>query len=137
MKKTIINLLFFIYNLTFCQLSYDANFRETILDVNNDKINDTVTFDNKQNNFTFKYDKGMILKKITFFENYPTSVFTYMHVVKNYLTFEMKYAPKYLNKNIFSFSYSKVKDDWILVSVLLVYLILKNKNAIIFLANIN
>jgi hypothetical protein len=38
-------------------------------------------------------------------------------VLKNYLTFEMRYAPKYLDKNILSFSYDKLKDDWLLTSI--------------------
>jgi hypothetical protein len=38
-------------------------------------------------------------------------------VVKNNLIFGMSYAPKYLDKNILSFSYDKLKDDWLLKSI--------------------
>ena len=122
MKNIKIIIIFSLLILSFqmfCQKKSDKNIYEIRLDINNDKVEDLVIHNKKQNHYEFKYNNGKLkYKKITFFENYDsTSVNMDLKVVKNFLVFEMRYAPKYLDKNILSFSYDELKDDWLLKSI--------------------
>ena len=118
LNSTIVFFTLFLSNLIFCQKNNDNN--EVIrIDVNNDKIEDVVIHSKKENYYQFKYNNGKLInKKITFFEKYDSiSVKIDIKIINNYLVFEMRYAPKYLNKNTFNFIYNKEKDDWLLKSI--------------------
>lgn len=116
-KNILLCVLLFLSNQIFCQKNSDNNFNEIHIDINNDKIEDIVTHYKKENYYQFKYNNGKE-KRITFFEKYDSmSVNMDFKVLENYLTFEMSYSPKYLDKNILNFTYDKLKDDWLLISI--------------------
>ncbi len=117
-KYYIIYFLLFLANQIFCQKKEDSNYEEIYLDINNDKIKDLVRHNKNLNLYEFSYNNKKNIKRISFFDNYDSiSVNMGLKVIKNYLVFEMRYAPKYLDKNILSFSYNKTKNDWILKSI--------------------
>ena len=93
MKNIKIIIIFSLLILSFqmfCQKKSDKNIYEIRLDINNDKVEDLVIHNKKQNHYEFKYNNGKLkYKKITFFENYDsTSVNMDLKVVKNFLVFE-------------------------------------------------
>lgn len=116
-KNILLWVLLFFSNQMFCQKGSNNNFNEIHADINNDKIEDIIIHSKKENHYEFRYNNGKE-KKITFFEKYDsTMVDMDFEVLKTYLTFEMNYAPKYLDKNILNFTYDQLKDDWILISI--------------------
>lgn len=116
-KNILLWVLLFLSNQIFCQKHSNNNFNEIHVDINNDKIEDIVIHSKKENHYEFRYNNGKE-KKITFFEKYDSiSVDMEFKVLKTYLTFEMNYAPKYLDKNILNFAYDQLRDDWILISI--------------------
>lgn len=117
-KYPIIYILLLLGNQFFCQKKVISNYEEILIDINNDKIEDLVRHNKNLNIYEFSYNDKKKVKKINFFNNYDSiSVNMELKVIKNNLVFEMRYAPKYLDKNILSFSYDNLKDDWLLVSI--------------------
>jgi hypothetical protein len=115
-QKSIIFLLGFIFlisNKSFCQELNEIY----VLDVNGDAIEDTIIHHTDSNTFNFKYKKKSIEinKKIYFFKNYGNNIAAINVTEKEKrIVFELTFPPKYLNKEILSFEYNKLKDNWIL-----------------------
>ena len=91
-----------------------------IADIDNDNRSDTIIHYPDSNIFVFKY--GSLLKKktrtIVFFKNYPDfSVHMDISVEKKMLRFDLRFAPRFLNKDSLWFKYDNQKDDWYLVKL--------------------
>jgi hypothetical protein len=94
----------------------------TIADINNDTINDTIIHNKDSNIFIFKYKKNekSLIKEISFFKNYGNGITEMDFSVKNnILIFKMSYTPKFLDNDTLRFEYDKSKDDWVLKSILI------------------
>jgi hypothetical protein len=121
-----INLAIFFFSLLTNQLiSQTVTDSTTIkihVDINNDKINDTVIHNKDSNIFIFKFKKNgkSLIREVSFFKNYGNGITKMDFSVKNnILIFKMSYAPRFLDNDTLRFEYDKLKDNWILKSVLI------------------
>jgi hypothetical protein len=119
--KTIVFLFLLITKLT-AQTVDNSQKINIIADINNDKINDTIIHNKDSNIFIFKFKKNgkSLIREVSFFKNYGNGITKMDFLVKNnILIFNMSYAPKFLDNDTLKFEYDKLKDNWILKSVLI------------------
>lgn len=119
--KNIIFVFLFITKVT-AQTVDNSRKTNTIADINNDKINDTIVHNKDSNIFIFKYkiNGKSLIKEVSFFKNYGNGITKMDFSVKNnVLIFKMSYAPRFLDNDTLRFEYDKLKDNWILKSVLI------------------
>ena len=119
--KTFIFIFLFITKLN-AQTVNNSQKIITIADINNDKINDSIFHNKDLNIFIFKYKKNgkYLIREVSFFKNYGSGITEMECTVKNnILIFTMSYAPKFLDKDTLKFQYDKLKDDWVLNSLLI------------------
>lgn len=123
MKILKVIILFFLCTTKVTSQSILPSIKNIIIsDVNNDKINDTVIQNKDSNIFIFKYKNNnkCLIREVNFFKNYGNNITEMELVVKNnILIFTMSYAPKFLDKDTLKFKYDNLKDDWVLISVLI------------------
>ncbi|MCY0971101.1 hypothetical protein [Chryseobacterium wangxinyae] len=91
-------------------------------DLNIDNTKDIVYKDSVTNKFIFEYGKsnGKKNDSIFFFSNYNSEAGSVnLKIIKN-TTINIKfiYAPKYLDYDLLSFTYDKLKKDWFLSNLL-------------------
>ena len=91
------------------------------VDLNIDKTNDLVYKDSVSNKFVFEYGKSDVKKKdsIFFFSSYTEEAGSVnLKIIKNIITAKFTYAPKYLDYDLLSFTYDKLRKDWFLSNLL-------------------
>ncbi|PIF46642.1 hypothetical protein CLU96_3680 [Chryseobacterium sp. 52] len=90
-------------------------------DLNLDQKQDVIYKDSLTNKLIFEYGKPSGNKKdsIFFFSNYNAEAGNLnVKIVKNIINVKFTYAPKYLDFDLLSFSYDKLKKDWFLIDIL-------------------
>ena len=118
----IVIIIFLLLTKAFAQTEDNSQRITITADINNDKINDKVIHNKDSNIFIFKYKKAgkSLTKEISFFKNYGNGITEMDFSFKNnVLIFKMSYAPKFLDNDTLKFEYDKLKDDWILKSVMI------------------
>ena len=89
------------------------------VDLNKDNYKDIVYKDSITNKLILEYGKsnGKKSDSIFFFSNYNADVGSInLQVIKN-INVKFTYAPKYLDYDLLSFTYDKLKKDWFLLTL--------------------
>ncbi|KMQ65331.1 hypothetical protein ACM39_16800 [Chryseobacterium sp. FH2] len=111
-------IILFLLFCTICSAQYKVIAK---IDLDLDKIKDIVYKDPVNNRFIFEYKKSDIGKKVDsifFFSNYNDEAgIINLKIVRNIIIFKFTYAPKYLDYDLLSFTYDKVKRDWFLLNL--------------------